>query len=309
MANPGIYGLAALAAVFWGANFNLAAPVLADLPPLEAAAGRFTLAALIMVAITLWRREGLAMLATARRHGGALSLLGLVGIAGFNLLFFDAMRTTSAVNGALVMATNPLLTALLAAVSLGEKPSARQIQALPLALAGVAVVILGGGREAGAIGIGDLEMLGADLAWAAYNVLSRRLMPAGAQFANVTVVMAAGAAVLLVAAGIDGATLALPGPKASAALLAMAGLGSVLAYLFWSQAIARIGAGRTALFMNVVPVAATLIATLGGAWPSGAQLAGGGLVIASVVYAMLPSRPKAAVVPAEAVPALEGCSD
>jgi drug/metabolite transporter (DMT)-like permease len=40
-------------------------------------------------------------------------LLALAGTAGFNLLFFRAMQTTSADGGVLIMATNPLLTALL----------------------------------------------------------------------------------------------------------------------------------------------------------------------------------------------------
>ena len=285
------YGLAALAALFWGANFNLAGPVLADMTPMAAAAGRFILAALIMLAITLARGEGWAVLDTARRHGPRLGLIGIVGIAGFNSLFFDAMRTTSAVNGALVMATNPLLTAVLATLMLGERLPRRQIAALPLALLGVATVILGGG-SAGEIraGWGDLEMVGADLAWALYNVLARKLTPPGPQFANVTIVMTAGAAAPALTAVIGGAPPALPGPTAGAALLVMAVFGSVLAYLCWSIAITRLGAGRTALFLNLVPVCAAVIASLQGDPPNPGQLAGGAVVLVAVAYAMMPSR-------------------
>ena len=292
MGTANSYALAALAALFWGANFNLAAPVLADMAPLQAAAGRFVLAAAIMLAITIARREGMAMLDTARRHGWRLALIGLVGIAGFNILFFHAMRTIPAVNGALVMATNPLLTALLAAVLLGERLPRRQIAAMPLAFLGVAGVIVGGDPAGGLhAGWGDLEMAGADLTWALYNVLARKLTPPGPQFANVTVVMGAGAAVLGLAALADGgAPLALPGTQAGAALLTMAVFGSVLAYLFWRMAITRLGAGRTALFLNLVPVFATVIASLGGALPNSGQLAGGAVVLAAVAYAMLPAR-------------------
>ncbi len=299
MAGKGVYGLAALAALFWGANFNLAAPVLAELTPLAAAAERFVLATAIMTAVALWRGQGMAMLGAVRGHGYRLALLGTVGIFGFNVLFFDAMRTTSAVNGALIMATNPLLTALLAAATLGERPSARQLAALPLALAGVATVILGGVTAAGsATGIGDVEMICANLAWAAYNVLSRKMMPSGPQFANVAVMMAAGAVALTAAALVGGAPLAVPGVAASAALLAMAVFGSVLAYIFWTMAIARLGAGRTALFLNLVPVCATMIGALGGDLPSRGQLAGGMVVIVAVGYAMLPPRRPMATCPA-----------
>lgn len=292
MGQTALYALAALSALFWGANFNLAGPVLADMAPMSAAAGRFILAALIMAALVAWRGEFSAMLATARRHGGRLALVGVVGIAGFNLLFFDAMRTTSAVNGALIMATNPLLTALLAALFLGEQLPGRQIAAIPVALGGVSLVILGGGAAGGTMefGFGDLEMLGANLAWAAYNVLARKLTPPGQQLANTTVMMAAGALVLAGAAVIEGSAFVLPGPKAGAALLTMAVTGSVLAYLFWSMAITRLGAGRTALFLNLVPVFAAIIATLGGTPPNPAQLGGGAVVIAAVIFSMLPSR-------------------
>lgn len=292
MGQTALYALAALSALFWGANFNLAGPVLADMAPMSAAAGRFILAALIMATLVAWRGEFSAMLATARRHGGRLALVGVVGIAGFNLLFFDAMRTTSAVNGALIMATNPLLTALLAALFLGEQLPGRQIAAIPVALGGVSLVILGGGAAGGAMefGFGDLEMLGANLAWAAYNVLARKLTPPGPQLANTTVMMASGALVLAGAAIIEGSAFVHPGPKAGAALLTMAVTGSVLAYLFWSMAITRLGAGRTALFLNLVPVFAAIIATVGGTPPNPAQLGGGAVVIAAVIFSMLPSR-------------------
>jgi len=291
MGPTAIYALAALSALFWGANFNLAGPVLADMAPMTAAAGRFVLAALIMAVLVVWRGEFTAMLGVARRHGGRLALVGVVGIAGFNLLFFDAMRTTSAVNGALIMATNPLLTALLAALTLGEQLPGRQIAAIPVALAGVSMVILGGRVGEGMeFGLGDVEMLGANLAWAAYNVLARKLMPPGPQLANTTVMMAAGALVLAVAAAASGSAFSVPGPKAGAALLLMAVTGSVLAYLFWSMAITRMGAGRTALFLNLVPVFAATIATLGGSPPNPAQMGGGAVVIAAVIFSMLPSR-------------------
>lgn len=300
MGQTAILGLAALSALFWGANFNLAGLVLADMAPMAAAAGRFVLAAVIMVAVVAVRGELTATLDIARRHGVRLALVGIVGIAGFNLLFFDAMRTTSAVNGALIMATNPLLTALLAALFLGERMPRRQVAAMPLALAGVSMVILGGRAAGGhlSFGFGDVEMLGADLAWAAYNVLARKMIPTGPQMANATVVMISGATVLTLAALLDGVPFTMPGPVAGAALVAMSTLGAVLAYLFWNMAIARLGAGRTALFLNLVPVFAASIATLGGAPPNQAQLAGGGVVIAAVIFSMMPSRRRRQACPA-----------
>lgn len=170
--------LLATSAFFWGANFVLAGPVLADLPPSWAAASRFLLGAVLMLAIA-WR-QGDDLLALARRHAPVHLLLGLLGIVGFNLLFFHAMQSTSADNGALIMATNPLLTTLLAAVLLGERAGARQLAALPVALLGVAVVIAHGDPARLShlqVARGDLLMLGANLTWALFNVATRRFMP------------------------------------------------------------------------------------------------------------------------------------
>jgi len=109
-----VYPLVIISTLFWGANFALAGPILHDITPLWAAALRFTLGALIMIAFVSWRGEDL--IAAARRHAGVYLLIGAVGIGGFNLLFFYALQTTSAGNAALIMATNPLMTTLLAEI-------------------------------------------------------------------------------------------------------------------------------------------------------------------------------------------------
>ena len=286
-----VYGLVAIAAFFWGANFVLAGPVLADLPPLWAAALRFLFGMVIMFAIARWRGEDLA--GPARRHAWAYALLGAIGIGVFNVLFFYALQETSADNAALVMATNPLLTTLIAAVLLGERPTARHLAALPLALFGVSVVISEGdlGRLATLhVAHGDLLMLGANLAWAFYNVLGRRYLPQGSPLANTTLVMSAGAAMLLVVGVGSGTTPSMPGATALLALTLMVVGGTVLAYLFWNIGIARLGAGRTALFLNLVPVFAMLIGAAGGVPPTSAQMIGGMLVLGGVSLSMLPKR-------------------
>jgi drug/metabolite transporter (DMT)-like permease len=286
-----VYPLVALSALFWGANFDLAGPVLVDLPPLWAAALRFALGTAVMLGLVMWRSEDLV--APLRRHAKVYALLGAVGIGGFNLLFFFALQTTSAANGALIMATNPLLTTLLAVVLLGEVSSRRQLAALPVALIGVIVLICDGDLQRLAhlqVARGDLLMIGADVMWAFYNILVRRYLPGGSALANTTLVMAAGMLLLLAVAMGSGESVHLPGIKAGMALLTMAIGGTVLAYLFWNIGIARLGAGRASLFLNLVPVFAMLVGALLGTVPSQVQIIGGLLVIGAVSIAMLPSR-------------------
>mgnify|MGYP003394251883 CR=1 FL=1 len=114
MVNGSTYLLVTTAVFFWGANFLLGGYVIHDIPPLWAAAMRFVLGALLMFAIVGIKRENL--FAPLRKNIGIYFMLGVVGIVGFNLFFFYALSYTSANNAALIMATNPLLTTLLAAV-------------------------------------------------------------------------------------------------------------------------------------------------------------------------------------------------
>ena len=290
-----LYLLVTLSAFFWGANFVLAGWVLADMPPLWAAALRFLIAAALMLVVAGRRGEGLWQL--VRRHAAVYGLLGLVGVAGFNLLFFNAMQATSAENGALIMATNPLLTTVLAALLLGERIGRRHLAALPVALAGVAVVVFHGdlSRVAGLqVATGDLLMLAANVTWALFNVGSRRYMPQASPIANNALLLTAGAGVLLVAAMAGDAQFAMPGLPAGAALLIMALAGTVLAYVFWGIGIQHLGAGRTSLFLNLVPVSAMLVSGLLGHRPMPAQVVGGLLVLAAVTTAMMPVRRPAA---------------
>jgi drug/metabolite transporter (DMT)-like permease len=289
MSNRLVVPLVAVAAVFWGANFNLAPMVLADMPPLWGAAGRFLIAALVMTAAAAAFRQD--PIRFTLKHVRPLFILGALGIAGFNLPFYWAMQSTSPINAALIMATNPLLTAALATLFLGEGLSVRNLATLPLALAGVAAVVLGTGQT-GTVTFnhGDLLMMAANLAWAGYNVMSRRLMPAGAPFAATAGTMAAGALVLTVAALAGAGMPPVPGPKAGAALLVMAVGGSALAYLFWAQGIRTLGAARTSLFLNLVPVTTMVLSSLDGLPPTPAQGAGGLMVLVAVTLSALPDR-------------------
>lgn len=282
--------LVLLAAFFWGANFVLGGYVLRDLAPLWAAALRFLLGALLMFAYSFLQQEPLLPL--VRAHAPRYALLGVTGIVGFNLFFFFGLQYTSANNAALIMATNPLLTTLLAAALLREQLSARHILALPVALLGVAVVVTQGhGTDTRSLTRGDLLMLAADACWALYNVLSRRYMPVqGSALANTTWVMAAGALVLAAVALASGEPLTGLGATAGGALAVMVVGGTVLAYLFWTTGIARLGAARAAIFLNLVPVAAMAVGSLLGQMPTHTQMLGGLLVLGAVSLTMLPQR-------------------
>lgn len=273
-----------MAAIFWGANFNLARPVLAEMTPYVAGASRYVLAAAVMILIAQIRKE-----ATPLRHWQAYLTLGVVGVFGFNLFFFLGMETSSAINGALIMGLNPLLTALLGYLILGDKPSKRQMLAFPIGIAGVAIVVLGAGAQL-TVSVGDIYLLIATLNWALYNVLVKKMMPMNVSgTANTAGIMTFGAVALSIAAFVHGDSASLPGIQAGTALLMMSLGGGVLAYLFWNASISHLGPSKAAIFMNLVPVTTMIIAAFEHMPPNHAQLFGAVLIISAVTFSSVSS--------------------
>lgn len=276
------YLMATMAAIFWGANFNLARPVLAEMSAYIAGASRYTLAALVMILIVQIKKDAIPF-----SQWKAYLTLGVVGVFGFNLFFFLGMQTSSAINGALIMALNPLLTAVLGYFILGDKPSNRQLIAFPVGIAGVAIVVLGAGAHL-TISTGDIYLLIATLNWALYNVLVKKLMPKNVSgIASTAGIMTVGALALTMAAVWHGDGFVLPTMHAGAALLMMSLGGGVLAYLFWNASIAHLGPSKAAIFMNLVPVTTMVIAAFEHMPPNHAQLFGAVLVISAVTFSSM----------------------
>lgn len=276
------YVMATLAAILWGANFNLAKPVLAEMSPYLAGASRYTIAAMVMILIGRFSQAVIPL-----REWKAYLTLGIVGVFGFNLFFFLGMAHSSAINGALIMALNPLLTAILSYFILGERPKLAQLLAFPVGIAGVAIVVLGAGAE-WTIATGDLYIMIASLNWAVYNVLVKKMMPKQVSgIASTAGIMTVGALALSLAAACNGSPLVMPTAHAGLALLIMALGGGVLAYLFWNASIKHLGPAKAAIFMNLIPVTTMVIAAFEHVPPTQGQLFGAVLVISAVSFSAL----------------------
>jgi len=281
------YLMTAIAAMFWGANFNLAKPVLAEMHPYVAGASRYIIAAAIMYLITLYRRESVPI-----KYARSYIILGLLGVFGYNLFFFLGMQTTSAVNGALILALNPLLTSIVAYLILGERLSYIKMLAFAVGLVGVAIVVLGAGAKL-KLGTGDVFIFGAALSWAFYNVLVRQLMPKDVTgFAATTGIMIVGAIALSVVAIVSGQEFTMPSLHAGISLIFMAIGGGVVAYLFWNIGVAKLGPTQAAIFLNLVPITSMVISTFEGLPPNQAQLIGAVMVIVAVTCSAVFSNSK-----------------
>ncbi len=202
--------------------------------------------------------------------------------------FFLGMKHTEAMNGALIMATNPLVTTLLASVILREKIVKRQGIGMLLALIGVVFVLTQGSFTAIqnlSFSKGDFYILLGNICWALYGVLGRKFIKTGNPIQTTTYTMTIGAlAFMIISSTQKSIVTVLEIPLlAWGAILFMAIGMSVLGYLWWNNGIAQIGAARTSLFFNLVPVVTMIISFLEGVNIAPAQCIGMLLVITGVL--------------------------
>ncbi|MCW2997821.1 MAG: permease of the drug/metabolite transporter superfamily [Solirubrobacterales bacterium] len=306
--------LSLTAVVSWGAMFPIAAHALPHVDAFNLTAIRYGLASLAFVAL-LVVAEGRGALRYDGRFG-ELFVLGSFGFAGFNLFTYLGLEHTRPQNAALIVATTPLITALVRWRRDGARPARATLAFMGLALAGVVLVITHGAPGSlvdGGIGGGEALVLLGVIGWVLYTTGVARF-PAHSPLRYTTLSAVAGTlTILAVTAVADVAGLQhLPGSsdlRAAAAPLAfIVVFGAVVAVIAYNAGVRRLGAANGALFMNLVPVTTFVIAIAGGTRPGAAELAGALLTIAALVGANLATRRAASTTTAAArerpVPAL-----
>ncbi|HJV79381.1 DMT family transporter [Noviherbaspirillum sp.] len=280
-----IYLKLVLTTLFWAAVFHVGKYAVALMSPVAVGAWRFIVAAAVLLPLVALR-EGWSLPAV-RRNALALAVMSAVGVFGFNVSLFYGLRLTSAVNGALIMAFNPALTVVLSALINRESVTMRQAAGLLLGLIGVSVVVSKGSwhvLQAMSFSAGDLLVLLGSLGWAIYSVIPKRFVHGLSTMQVTGSTITGGAALMAVCAAATTPDFLQPPALPMAAAIVFMGLfGSVLAYLWWNQAVQKIGAASVAVFINLVPIFTALIGLLLGQSISLAQLCGAALVIAGVL--------------------------
>ena len=283
-----LLGMAAL----WGGAWPAGRVAAQALPALSASAWRFAIATLMLAAWWLARGGLREARSLSRKQWLGLLLGGAIGVFGYAAFFLLGLQHVPAGRAALVVTTNPVLTMLLAAWLFGERLNRMIGLGMALAVGGALLVLTKGAPWtlfSGGLGIGELLLLGCVLCWSGYTLLGRKLL-GGLNALTATTVTAAFGLPMLIAAswGLEGsAALAAPLQASGAvwaALLFMAVGSTVLAYAWYFEGVAALGAGGASAYISLVPVFGVLFATLLlGEALDGSLLVGGALVIAGMV--------------------------
>lgn len=280
-------GLIIVSTFLQGSSFVASQIVLQDMTPLWLASIRFLIASIAMIPLFwLVKRErfprapkGVQWLHVVAI--GALQTAGVMALLNFGL------RETTAARAALLMASNPLVVALLSTALLGESLSRRAALGLLIAFAGVLVSIGGDAlTKSGGIGRGELLVACASLCWAASTTAAKRIGAALGAFELTFWQMLTGSMLLVAVACASGQTFRLPQSQAVwGALLWLSIPASMGAMGTWFGALALGGAVRTSGFLFLCPVFSAAIAfvvkgeTVSGHEIAGAALVGLGLVL------------------------------
>lgn len=280
-------------AVLWGGSWPAARVLATALPPLAVSAWRFGLAVLLFA---LWWRFSRGHLGALRqlqpRQWLGLALAGLVGVFGYAVFFMYGVQQVAAGRASLIVTVNPVFTTLIAAWWFKERFNATIAVGMALATLGATVVLTQGEPWkllVGGIGLGEWLLLGCITCWVGYTLLGRRLLAGIDALTATSVASVFGGLLLIAASAIVEGPQALAAPLHAsvpqwAALLGLAGGATVLAYAWYFDGVAQLGAGGASAYISLVPVFGVASSTL---WLkedlSPSLLAGGALVVAGML--------------------------
>ena len=285
---------------FWGGTFVAGKWAVGEVPPFFVAALRFAIASVLLWALVAWRfrvRGDRFPVPAGWAQWTGLFSLGLTGVFLYNFVFLTGLSWTSATNGSLIVAFNPMLTAVLSALWLKERFRSVQAGGLLLALLGVGVVITRGSiavMRSLSFNPGDLLMLGAPLAWALYTILGKKVLACFPPLVATAYAALFGTLLLLPAAALEGSLLS--GVHRLTvygwiSVLQLALLGTVAGFVWWYEGVELLGASRAAVFVNLVPLFGVLLSALILSESlEVSQLAGGILVVLGVGIGTLGGR-------------------
>lgn len=261
----GIYFLMLLVPLFWGGAFGAAKHVITEISPITAATLQFGPAGLILLLVVTMRSQW--KIEVLKKQWFGLLMMALTGILGYNAFFFVALGYTSAINGSLIMATTPVFVTFGAVLFLNETWNGRLGFGLLLSLIGVFLVIIKGSLEtlvSLTFNAGDLLFAAGLICWVVHGLIGKVVMKESPPLFTTTITMLLGSLFFAIWSLFEGGWSRVPNMSGQSwiEMLFLIVCSSVVAFLLWNKGIHQIGASKSSLYMNLVPINATWIALL-----------------------------------------------
>ena len=274
--------------VVWAANFIVVKDAIATLPPVAFTFLRYGLASIALLAILRWS-EGAVH--PPRPDTVRILLLGGFGFGLYQILWTTGLQSIPAGDSALIIASTPVLVAVLAVVSGADTLTPLKFAGAILSFVGVVVVIAAGvGISLTGSGVGNALTLAAATCWAGYTAFAapvlRRHSPlvltAWATIGGTLVLFPVGMAQLLAPGALDD----LWAGRLVPVLLAIAYSGvlaAALANIIVFNGVRLLGPTRVITLQSFVPAMAVVLAFVFLGEPiRPAQVVGGAIIVVGV---------------------------
>ena len=279
--------------VVWGVNFPILKHVLEVMHPFVLNIFRFTASIAAILLVYALQKQSPLNWSALKPHAFSFILLGLLGYFLYQLFFILGINNTTAGNSAIIMASSPVWTAVVAIAFYKEKLTRNAWIGLVLSVAGAIYVSISGENKISLdrdLIIGNALILGAAICWGAYTAFSK---PA-TQFIDAKGITLMG----LIISFPFNLFLALPHMSDIIwgelnwliwlAILYSGALSTGLAVVAWTYSVQKVGATHTAVFGNLVPFIA-LVASyfILGEHIQPVQLVGGSLIVGGLILMRL----------------------
>lgn len=248
----------------WGGTFVIGRIIAQSMSPFAAGFGRFATASIFLWFLTNYRKDKLPRL--DRRQALLVVCLGLSGVLAYNLFFFLGLRDISASRAGLIIALNPICITIASRIFFQEKLTYLKIIGVAISLSGAILIITEGNINSltiSGIGRGELSILGCVASWVIYSLVGKLVMQELSALATTTYAVWIGT-ILLLPFAIWEQNNHFPRMDLLTGLgLAYLGiLATVVAFNWYYEGIKEIGAAKTAIFINLVPMFAIIFGTI-----------------------------------------------
>jgi drug/metabolite transporter (DMT)-like permease len=246
--------------LLWSFAFVAGKIGVTDCPPLILLTARFSLAGVVILAISALRGDALSL---SWRDAGAFALIGVANNALYLGLGYTGLQTVSAGLGGLIVSANPVFTAALAALFLGESLSWRKVAGLLLGIVGVGFIVWHR-MSVGTDSLHGILFTLASLASIVFGTLMFKLFaPKGSLWVgNGVQNLAAGIVLLPIAFTLSDVGDVVPSSRLLGAFAFLVFGGSILAYLLWFHLLKVCGATAASAYHFLMPPLGMLFAFL-----------------------------------------------
>jgi drug/metabolite transporter (DMT)-like permease len=268
----------AVTVVAWASAFPAIRAGLVAFGPAELGAMRFAIAAIPAAIFLALTRPSLPSWSEAWRFAFG----GIVFVGFYTVLLNFGELTVSAGPASFIINGNPIFTAVLAMLFLGERFSKLAWLGTIISFAGMGLIALGEG-DGFTLNQGALLILGAALCTASASIVQKPLFARHKPLTVSAWNMVIGALVLspFLPSALQQATVA--APEGLGAAIYLGTIPSLVAYGSWAVALSRLPASRATNFLFCVPPVATLIGYVWlGEVPGVASVVGGLLALGGV---------------------------